>query len=163
MGVHYVDTSALVKLIRTEPESAALIAWLSDRDWIVGDLHRTELRRAARRVGPATAARAERLLEHIGDPSAAALREGWVAAAIARPRAGSWHDHYAESFYLAYGEHEPQPVPFAALTGAQRGLVEHLVRHPDALIAEPEQMPELLRRHALPDSHPGLAAYAAGR
>lgn len=62
MDVHYVDTSAVVKLISTEPESAALIGWLSVRRWVVSDLNRTELRRAARRCGPATAARAARLL-----------------------------------------------------------------------------------------------------
>ena len=65
MDVHYVDTSAVVKLIRTEPESAALVVWLSARRWVVSDLHRTELRRAARRTGPVTAARAERLLAHL--------------------------------------------------------------------------------------------------
>lgn len=62
MGVHYVDTSALVKLVRSEPESVALAGWLSARRWVIGDLHRTELRRAAMRAGPATTARAERLL-----------------------------------------------------------------------------------------------------
>lgn len=62
MDVHYVDTSALIKLIRNEPESAALVRWLAPRRWLIGDLHRTELRRAARRAGPATAARADRLL-----------------------------------------------------------------------------------------------------
>lgn len=62
MAVHYVDTSALVKLVRTEAESAALVTFLSERAWIIGDLHRAELRRAARRVGPHTASRAERLL-----------------------------------------------------------------------------------------------------
>lgn len=62
MEVFYVDTSALVKLVRTEAESAALVTFLADRTWIIGDLHRAELRRAARRAGPQTAARAERLL-----------------------------------------------------------------------------------------------------
>lgn len=65
MQVHYVDTSALVKLVRTEAESAALLRWLADRRWVVGDLHRTELRRAARRAGAATARRADALLAEI--------------------------------------------------------------------------------------------------
>ncbi len=62
MDVHYVDTSAVVKLIRTEPESPALVRWLGGRRWILSDLHRAELRRAAGRSGPVTARRAERFL-----------------------------------------------------------------------------------------------------
>lgn len=65
MKVWYVDTSAVVKLIRIEGESAALIRWLSSRTWVISDLHRTELRRVARRVGPVTAARADRLLGEV--------------------------------------------------------------------------------------------------
>ena len=65
MDVYYVDTSALVKLVRSEPESAALTRWLSGRTWVIGDLHRTELRRAALRAGPVSATRAERLLAEV--------------------------------------------------------------------------------------------------
>lgn len=65
MEVWYADTSAVVKLVRTESESATLRGWLSSRTWVIGDLHRTELRRAARRAGPVTAARAERLLAEL--------------------------------------------------------------------------------------------------
>jgi predicted nucleic acid-binding protein len=52
--VHYFDTSALVKLVVAEAESAALIAWLSalDRHPVVSDLARTELVRAVSRAAP---------------------------------------------------------------------------------------------------------------
>lgn len=51
---HYLDTSALVKLVVTEPETAALRAWLAaaDRNPVSCDLARTELMRAVRRVAP---------------------------------------------------------------------------------------------------------------
>ncbi|MFN8036445.1 MAG: type II toxin-antitoxin system VapC family toxin [Acidimicrobiia bacterium] len=62
MTVWYVDTSALAKLVRPEPETPALRRWLARRRWLVSDLHRTELRRAARRAGGRALARAERLL-----------------------------------------------------------------------------------------------------
>jgi predicted nucleic acid-binding protein len=49
----YVDTSAAVKLLVREPESAALRRWLSDRerDLVSSDLLRTELMRVALRMG----------------------------------------------------------------------------------------------------------------
>ncbi len=62
MEVHYLDTSAVVKLVRPEAETAALVGWLDGRRWVISDLHRTELRRAAGRAGPMTSARADRLL-----------------------------------------------------------------------------------------------------
>ncbi|MEX0659225.1 MAG: type II toxin-antitoxin system VapC family toxin [Egibacteraceae bacterium] len=65
MGVLYVDTSALVKLVRTEAESGALVSFLAERRWVIGDLHRAELRRAVRRAGPQTSARADRLLAEL--------------------------------------------------------------------------------------------------
>jgi predicted nucleic acid-binding protein len=61
-GYWYLDTSALAKLVRTETESAALVSWLAPKAWLISDLHRTELRRAALKVGGSTAARAERLI-----------------------------------------------------------------------------------------------------
>lgn len=65
MEVWYVDTSAIVKLVQAEEETAALRNWLRGRRWVIGDLHRTELRRAAQRLGPTTLARAERLLSEL--------------------------------------------------------------------------------------------------
>lgn len=65
MEVWYADTSAVAKLVEPEAETAALRAWLGTRRWVVGDLHRTELRRAAVRVGPGAVARADRLLAEV--------------------------------------------------------------------------------------------------
>jgi uncharacterized protein len=51
---YYVDTSALVKLVVAEPESAALRAWLTvaEREPVTCDLARTELVRVVRRHVP---------------------------------------------------------------------------------------------------------------
>ncbi len=50
----YLDTSAMVKLVIAEPETAALRAWVadSDRQPVTCDLTRTELIRAVRRRSP---------------------------------------------------------------------------------------------------------------
>lgn len=49
---HYVDTSALTKLVVSEAESAPLLSWISteDTDLVSSDLARAELLRAMRRV-----------------------------------------------------------------------------------------------------------------
>lgn len=62
MAIWYVDTSALTKFVRPEPETNTLRRWLGSRRWILSDLHRTELRRASVRAGGRAHARAERLL-----------------------------------------------------------------------------------------------------
>lgn len=62
MAIWYLDTSAVAKLVRPEHESAALRRWLTGRQWILSDLHRTELRRAALRAGGRAVARADRIL-----------------------------------------------------------------------------------------------------
>lgn len=51
---HYFDTSALIKLVIREPESAALQSWLAETAGLraTSDLSRVELVRAARRAGP---------------------------------------------------------------------------------------------------------------
>ena len=56
---HYLDTSALVKLVVSESETTALRSWLNeaDRNPVACDLARTELLRAVRRCAP------ERLLD----------------------------------------------------------------------------------------------------
>ena len=51
----YLDTSALVKLVRTEPESHALAGWLDERvntPWVSSALIEVELPRAVIRADP---------------------------------------------------------------------------------------------------------------
>jgi len=48
--IFYADTSALVKLVRDEPESRALRSYLSDADLVCCDLALTELPRAIQRA-----------------------------------------------------------------------------------------------------------------
>lgn len=50
MPTYYADASALVKLIRDEPESAALDAFLGDADLVSSELVLTEVPRAMRRT-----------------------------------------------------------------------------------------------------------------
>jgi predicted nucleic acid-binding protein len=50
VAIFYADTSALVKLVREEPESKALRAFLADADLVSSDLILTELPRAVRRA-----------------------------------------------------------------------------------------------------------------
>lgn len=62
---YYIDTSALVKLVVAEPETAALRAWLgeAERNPVGCDLLRTELLRAVRRAAPDRAVRARAVLD----------------------------------------------------------------------------------------------------
>lgn len=64
---HYLDTSALVKLVVAEAQSAALRQWLGviERQPVAGDLSRTELMRAVRRVAPDRALRSREVLDSI--------------------------------------------------------------------------------------------------
>ncbi len=64
---HYLDTSALVKLIVREPESHALRSWLAaeDREPVSCDLARTELMRTVRRAAPELAPNAKRALDKV--------------------------------------------------------------------------------------------------
>ncbi|MGQ0630811.1 MAG: type II toxin-antitoxin system VapC family toxin [Sporichthyaceae bacterium] len=64
---HYLDTSALVKLVVAEPQTAALRAWLAGapRDPVACDLVRTELLRAVRRAAPERAVQARAVLDSI--------------------------------------------------------------------------------------------------
>lgn len=63
----YMDTSALVKLVVEEPETEALMTWLgeSPRTPVSGDLTRTELLRAVRRVAPDRVVRARAVLDSV--------------------------------------------------------------------------------------------------
>ncbi len=62
--VHYYDSSALVKLVFEEPESAAFRRWRADQGGtsVACDLVRTEVVRAARRGDPGALERARAVL-----------------------------------------------------------------------------------------------------
>jgi len=67
--VIYLDSSALVKLALTEPESAALTNWLAERadqDLVSSALHRTEVLRAIWRAEPGALPRGQRIIRRIG-------------------------------------------------------------------------------------------------
>lgn len=64
---YYLDTSALVKLVVIEDETAALRQWLleADRAPVSSDLARTELMRAVRRSAPDRVVQARAVLDSI--------------------------------------------------------------------------------------------------
>lgn len=64
---HYLDTSALAKLVVAEPETTALGEWLAsaDRRPVASSLARTELLRAVRRVAPDRMVRARAVLDSV--------------------------------------------------------------------------------------------------
>ena len=64
----YLDSSALVKLAVTEPESAALARWLAERadqPLVSSSLHRAEVPRAVWRAEPGALPRSYRLIKRI--------------------------------------------------------------------------------------------------
>jgi predicted nucleic acid-binding protein len=66
--VIYLDSSALVKLALTEPESAALVAWLAERadqPLVSSALHRAEVPRAVWLAEPGALPRSYRVLKRI--------------------------------------------------------------------------------------------------
>jgi predicted nucleic acid-binding protein len=66
--VIYLDSSALVKLAVTEPESAALASWLAERadqPLVSSALHRAEVPRAVWRAEPGALPRSYRLIKRI--------------------------------------------------------------------------------------------------
>jgi hypothetical protein len=66
--VIYLDSSALVKLALTEPESAALTSYLGERTdqaLVSSALHRAEVLRAIWRAEPGALPRAQRLIRRI--------------------------------------------------------------------------------------------------
>lgn len=62
---HYLDTSALVKLVVAEAETPALRVWLESNSpvAVTSDLTRTELLRAVRRVDPSRSPHARSVLD----------------------------------------------------------------------------------------------------
>lgn len=64
--MHYLDTSALVKLVVREAESDALVSWLQSHPTVAtSDLTRTELMRAVRRGAPDLVERVRDLLSRM--------------------------------------------------------------------------------------------------
>jgi uncharacterized protein len=63
VALYYVDSSALVKLVRDEPESASLRAFLGGDDLVSSELVLTEVPRAVRRVAAWEALPVEQLIE----------------------------------------------------------------------------------------------------
>ena len=63
----YLDTAALVKLVRREPESDALTDWLADRalPWVTSALAEVELVHALRRTDHDLLGSVPALLEHL--------------------------------------------------------------------------------------------------
>jgi uncharacterized protein len=81
VAIFYADTSALVKLVRDEPESQALRAFLADADLVTSDLALTEILRAVRRaVDDDPALPLDLLLERAG-----ALMEAIALRPVDRP------------------------------------------------------------------------------
>ncbi len=98
----YLDTSALLKLVWEEPESAAIARWLEDRAAdvppVTSDLGRIELLRGCRRKNPAALASGQSLLTgidlipiadgvvdlatQIGDPTLRSLDAIHLASAV---------------------------------------------------------------------------------
>jgi predicted nucleic acid-binding protein len=64
---HYLDTSALVKLVVREAESRAVTRWLGEtpREPVTSDIARTELLRAVTRATPRRLEQARRVLASV--------------------------------------------------------------------------------------------------
>ncbi|HEY5853392.1 MAG TPA: type II toxin-antitoxin system VapC family toxin [Aldersonia sp.] len=64
---HYVDTSALVKLVVAEADTSALVTWIRAEGsaLVSSDLARTELLRAVRRVAADRAVQARAVLDSV--------------------------------------------------------------------------------------------------
>ena len=84
MAIFYADTSALVKLVRDEPESKALRAFLADADLVGSDVTLAEVPRAIRRaVEDDPALPHDLLLERaLSEPALRALDAIHVATAL---------------------------------------------------------------------------------
>lgn len=90
----YLDTAALVKLVRREPESDALVDWLSPRvaeAWVTSVLAEVELGRALRRTEPdllsAVPALVARLYRCEIDATVRATAAAYTDAALRTPDA----------------------------------------------------------------------------
>ncbi len=110
----YLDSSALVKLALTEPESAALAHWLAERTGqplVSSALHRAEVPRAVWQAEPGALPRGYKVVKRIArvalsadvlDNSAtlppqelSAAQALHLASALARRRPSTWPPHWS--------------------------------------------------------------------
>jgi predicted nucleic acid-binding protein len=129
VAVFYADSSALVKLVRVEPESAALRAFLVDADLVSSELVVTEISRAVRRAAAGEPRAAlDLLLERAGElleavalrPLDRALLLG--AGALAEPALRALDAiHLASALYLspleAFVTYDERQAAVARLAG----------------------------------------------
>ena len=67
MPLFYLDASALVKLVRAEPETAALNAFLDEADDVTSEIALTEVARTIRRVAGVPAVDLDLHMEHASE------------------------------------------------------------------------------------------------
>lgn len=117
----YLDTSALVKLIRIEVESEALGDWLDERTeirWITSALAEVELLRAVRAVAPEGLSAV---------PSVLARLDRFEIDAVIRATAAAYPDPALPSLdaiHLATAQTAASTAPLTALVTYDRRLSE---------------------------------------
>lgn len=129
----YLDSSALLKVVRVEAETEALVDWLArhpDLPTVTSELGRVEVLRAARRAGPAAFAEAGVVLAdldmvpidrsvqdraaQIGEPALRTLDAIHLASAVALGEALTWfvaYDHRLAEAATAAGLSVVSPAP----------------------------------------------------
>lgn len=128
---HYADTSALVKLVVAEPETAALTGWLRNTEPQIAScgLARTELMRAVRRQHPDRAEQVRAVLTRV------TLLE--VPAAL---------------FDLAG---RLDPTALRSLDAIHLAAALSLGDDLESVVTYDERLAEAARRHGLPVTAPG--------
>jgi uncharacterized protein len=105
--MHYLDTSALVKLIRREPESDALADWLDAKapaPWVASALVEVELVRALRRADPLLLAAVPALIARVARYEIDALVRA-AAAAYPDPSLRSLDAIHLATAQAVFGAH----------------------------------------------------------
>ena len=100
----YLDSSALVKLALTEPESAALAHWLAERadqPLVSSALHRAEVPRAVWRAEPGALPRSYRVMKRIARVDADRRRAGDSATLPPQHLSPAQAIHLASALALA--------------------------------------------------------------
>jgi predicted nucleic acid-binding protein len=131
--VLYCDTSALVKLVVREPETAELATWLDerrDRVLCVSVIGKVELLRASRRHAPASTPRALRLLARLAlipltadiVDSASTTEPAWLRSLDALHLASAASLGSSLSELVGYDERLLQAASAMGITVASPGL-----------------------------------------